>query len=295
MALRPGEVASFAALIGEYRSAMPIHGTATRLLTTLAVAALAAVLIVPPPVSASSAPVLVYATKIVERHDPACRPSRSEPFICAYVRFEYPVIKRAPTPAAAARLNDVVREYLVTGWEEPKPASIEQAADTVMRGLEYEKRDGQSFAWWVDVTVAILYQSAAILSLKFDSRSFGGGVHPNRNATFASFTAKTGAKVALDDVLVPGHRARLTRIAENAFRAQHDIKPGMTLRDAGYEFFKNDAFALNDNFWFGPRGVTFFYNNYEIAPYAMGWSEVFLSYQQITGLIRSNGLLRSMR
>lgn len=57
---------------------------------------------------------------------------------------------------------------------------------------------------------------------------------PNHTAAFANFNAMTGAKITFDAMLIARYRAPLTRIAENEFRAQHDIKPGMTLRDAGY-------------------------------------------------------------
>ena len=41
--------------------------------------------------------------------------------------------------------------------------------------------------------------------------------------------------------------------------------------------------------------MTFFYNTYEIAPYAMGTTELPLSYRVIGELIRPDGLLGPMR
>ena len=262
----------------------------------LAVAVLAAALLALPP-AAAPAPAVVYAVRTVERHDPACRPSKGDRFSCAHIRFEYPVIESAPAPAAADALNRAVRDFLLTSSGEPrKYASLDAAMDAFMRDYQrYKPQTSVPNAYWEERTVSILYQSPAIFSVKFDLSFFTGGAHPQYAATFTSFNAATGAKIALDDVLVAGFGPRLTRIAENRFRARNGIKPGMTLRDAGYIFFKNDTFALNDNFWFGPKGVTFFYNTYEIAPYAMGTTELLLTYRQINELIRPDGLLRSMR
>jgi hypothetical protein len=114
---------------------------------------------------------------------------------------------------------------------------------------------------------------------------------PQYASVFTSFHAATGAKIGLADVLVPGYGPHLTRIAENKFRTVKGIKPGMTLHDAGSFFFKNDTFALNDNFWIGPKGITFFYNPYEIASYAMGTTELLLTYGEIRDLIKPSGLL----
>jgi Deacetylase PdaC/Protein of unknown function (DUF3298) len=262
----------------------------------VAVAALAAILVALPGVAAP-APVIVYTVKTVERHDPACRLSRSDLFRCPHILFEYPVVERTPRPAVAAAINQAVRDFLVTSVGEPrKYASIEAAMHAFMKEYEeYKKQGNAATGYWEERTVAILYQSPAMVSVQFDTSFYFGGAHPQYAATFASFNATTGATIKLDDVLVAGYRPRLTRIGESVFRTQAGIKPGTTLYDAGYIFFKNGRFALNDNFWFGPKGVTFFYNTYEIAAYAMGTTQLLLTYRQIKDLIRPDGLLRSMR
>lgn len=56
-----------------------------------------------------------------------------------------------------------------------------------------------------------------------------------------------------------------------------------------------DAFALTENFWIGPKGLTFYYNPYEIAPWALGTTELLLTYREIRDLIKPDGLLGSMR
>lgn len=261
-----------------------------------AVGALVATLIALP-LSAAPAPAIAYRTQSVEWHDPACRPAQSDVFACPHILFEYPVIERAPTPAGAAAINRAVREFLLTSIGEPRRyPSLEAIIEEFKKGYEdYKAQPGAHSAYWEDKTVTIVYQSPAIVSVRFDLSFFSGGLHPQYAATFTSFNAATGMRIRLDDVLVAGFGPRLARIAENEFRTQHDIKPGTTLRDAGFIFFKNDTFALNDNFWFGPKGVTFFYNTYEIAPYSMGTTELVLPYRLIGLLIRPDGLLRTMR
>ena len=264
--------------------------------TLLAAGVLAATLIALP-CAAATAQAAMYSIKRVEWHDPACRPSNSDEFSCAHILFEYPLIERAPAPAAAAAINRSVREFLLTSIGEPRRYPSFEATIEAFKEW-YEDYKGQArvpTAFWERKTVAIVYQSPAIVSVKFDLSFYTGGLHPQYAATFTSFNATTGARIRLDDVLVAGYRPRLTRIAENEFRTQLGIMPGMTLRDAGYIFFNDDIFALNDNFWFGPKGVIFFYNPYEIAPYSMGTTELLLPYRLIGSLISPDGLLRTMR
>lgn len=211
--------------------------------------------------------------------------------------FTYPVIQRAPRPAAAAAINVAVREFLLRSVGEPRRhKSIDAAmAAFIQEYQDLKQQPGAPGSFWEERTVTILYQSAAIASLKFDVSFFFGGAHPNYAATFTSFNLMTGARVTLADVLVAGYERPLAQIGEREFRISHGIKPGTSLRDAGYTFFKNDTFALNDNFWLGPTGVTFYYNTYEIAPYSMGVTELLLPYPQIRELIKPGGLVGPMR
>jgi hypothetical protein len=55
--------------------------------------------------------------------------------------------------------------------------------------------------------------------------------------------------------------------------------------------FENDQFFLPDNFAIVEEGITFFYNSYEIAPYAMGATELILRYDELKGIMPKNGVL----
>lgn len=242
--------------------------------------------------TAATLPELTYSIKTVERHDSACPLSGSDTSGCSHILFKYPVIERAPTNALAAAVNQAVSQFLTT----PMSAGARQYASVAAAIDAFRPEYGgwRRLAFWEDRIVIIVYQSPAFVSLRFAWASYRGGEHANSAVLFTSFNAKTGTAITLTDVLVPGYRSRLTRIAEQEFRALKGIAPGTPLRDAGYTF-KNDTFALNDNFWLGAKGVTFFYNDYEIAPYGKGATEVFVPYAEIRGLIKPDGLLASMR
>jgi hypothetical protein len=226
---------------------------------------------------AAPPPSIGYTTKTVERREPKCS-ADADAFHCPHITFKYPVIERAPQPGAAAAINQAITDFLLTSIGEPrKYKSIDAAMTEFMQGYQaYKQLPGTTSAYWEERTVTVRYQSDRIVSLNFEVSFFLGGLHPQYASVFTSFTAATGVKIRLADVLVPGYGPRLTRIAENRFRAVNGIKPGTTLHDAGYIFFKNDTFALSDNFWIGPKGITFFYNPYEIAPHSMGTTELLL-------------------
>ena len=236
-----------------------------------------------------------YTMKTVERRDPKC-PADADAYHCAHITFKYPVIERAPQRSAAAAINQAITDFLLTSVGEPrKYKSIDAIMTEFIQMVQESKQLPGTGAYFEERSVTVRYQSDRIVSLNFEVSFFSGGLHPQYASVFTSFNAATGAKIRLADVLVPGYGPRLTRIAENKFRAIKGIKPGMTLHDAGYIFFKNDTFALNDNFWIGPKGITFFYNTYEIASYAMGTTELLLTYEEIRDLIKPSGLLGHLR
>ena len=77
----------------------------------------------------------------------------------------------------------------------------------------------------------------------------------------------------------------LVKAAEAAFRKQRELSPESDLLENGFEFPDN-RFRLNDNYGFTNDGVVFFYNSYEIAPYAAGPSEVFIPYSEISDWLK---------
>ena len=238
----------------------------------------------------------VYTTKKIEHWDPTC-PPHPDAFTCPHIAFTYPVIEEAPDPATATAINQAIADFLLTSIGEPrKSASIDEAITAFWKGYqEYRRIGGTDRAYWEDRTVTILYQSDRIISLNFVLSFATGGLHPQYTSTFTCFNALTGARISLDDVLVPGYEPQLTQIAERKFRTVKGIEPGRSLDDAGYVFFKNHTFAFTHNFWIGPAGLTFFYNLYEIAPYSMGTTELLLTYSEIRDLIAPDGLLGPMR
>ena len=243
--------------------------------------------------AAAPGPTVVYTTKIVERHGPQC--SRGLSDCPVYIRFRYPVIVRAANPAVARAITGAIDDFLLTGLgESRKFSSVEAEMDEFMRSYEEFRKVSPGIGYSEDRNVCVLYQANGIFSLDFDLGWFFGTAHPDGTRTFANFDERTGRQIRLADVLAVGFQPRLTHIAEKHFRESKGLKPTDSLREAGYEF-PNDAFALNDNFSIGAKGITFLYNTYEIASYADGPTELFLTYHEIKDLLKPGGLLGSLR
>ena len=99
---------------------------------------------------------------------------------------------------------------------------------------------------------------------------------------YQSFYLKTGEKIVIGDSTV---LKQLTTIAEKEFRRMRNIPDGEPLSKAGY-WFENDEFYLNDNFAIVDDGLIFYFNSYEIAPYALGPAEIFLKGKQAENIVK---------
>jgi hypothetical protein len=72
----------------------------------------------------------------------------------------------------------------------------------------------------------------------------------------------------------------LTKIAEQIFRKVKEIPDTASLNENYFEF-PDDTFQLNKNYGFKKEGIVFYYNNYEIAPYAAGPTDVVIAYEHL--------------
>ncbi|HMG09958.1 MAG TPA: RsiV family protein, partial [Mucilaginibacter sp.] len=97
---------------------------------------------------------------------------------------------------------------------------------------------------------------------------------------------KANKDIALNDLFETGYQDKLKGIAEAIFRKDEKLSDTASL--ANDYFFKDNKFALNDNFSITPTGFKFIYNQYEIKPYAAGITTLVIPYSQIKSLLRPN-------
>ena len=111
---------------------------------------------------------------------------------------------------------------------------------------------------------------------------YEGGAHGINQLVVMNFDNKTGQQLTLADVFVPGYEQPLCDILQEALIEKVDAKDVDDLRSRGYLYSMN-MFAP-ENFVLGKDEVTFVYNPYEIAPYAMGMVELTIDNDELEKL-----------
>ena len=113
---------------------------------------------------------------------------------------------------------------------------------------------------------------------------YEGGAHGINQRLVMNFDRKTGEQIELKDVFVPGFEQTLNNILLKALMAETGSKNENDLREKGY-LYSMDMFAPA-NFVLGKNSIAFIYNPYEIAPYAMGMTELELTYDELKSILK---------
>jgi hypothetical protein len=233
---------------------------------------------------------LVYETKILKKEleTPAHDSDES-----ALIEFQYPEIQRAPNTSALESLKNSINDFLLNPvYQGSKPDTVEEnMEDFLEKSQKFFGEFPDSYRhYYIKRTVSIVHEESELACLEFTEDFYTGGAHPNAHRVYKNFNLATGELIKLDEIFNPGYEVPLRIVAEKEFRQSQGLSPEASLKKAGY-FFEDDKFFLNNNFMIGGRGITFYYNNYEIAPYALGPTVLTLDYESIKDLIDKEGLL----
>ena len=121
-------------------------------------------------------------------------------------------------------------------------------------------------------------------SYAMDVYEYTGGAHGNRYLLIQNYDLETGDMVNEQDLFIDDYYEPLKILLLNALIAQTDnAESKRDLRRMGYSVAD---VVPNENFYVTQEGITYVYNPYEIAPYAMGCIEIFLPWETVRPLIR---------
>ena len=110
-----------------------------------------------------------------------------------------------------------------------------------------------------------------------------GGAHPTTFNTIACFDPATGTEITLNDIFTEGYEEPLLEMLTRKLMKDEGVSTVEGLQEKGY--FGEEMFITN-NFILGADSLTFLYNRYEIAPYAMGDRLISLDYETLKEIMK---------
>lgn len=225
---------------------------------------------------------LSYTYKTI--HERAADCGNKPDSACTVVQVKYPVFTGQKT------LNDSVTRKLTGLFAmDGKPdSSIELMSKKFLQAYtDFKKSDPRSAMYFeLNSQAKVIIQDSGLTSLEISGYTFQGGAHGSSVTVFINWNTKANKDFTLNDLFTEGYHHKLDSIAEKIFRKDEKLSDTASL--ANNYFFKDNKFALNDNFLITPIGLKFLYNQYEIKPYAAGTTTLVIPYSQIKSLLRPN-------
>ncbi|MCX6147416.1 MAG: RsiV family protein [Candidatus Kapabacteria bacterium] len=185
-------------------------------------------------------------------------------------------------------IDNFVNDYLVSDFK-----SIEDDKDSDSNPADEKNiEDDDMLAeqdWYFHNFMEITLNESNLISVSCQTSDYMGGAHGGYNNTNININTLTGNYITLDSILKPGYKKKLDSLGRIAFANYINIPlDSLDNHIKEYFWFNNSKFELNNNFEITYTGLNFVFNQYEIASYADGIFEVFLSYNIIKDLIRED-------
>ncbi len=149
--------------------------------------------------------------------------------------------------------------------------------------------DGNTPMWYwyyMNLNNKIIFQNEALLSYAVHYSDYTGGAHGSYYITYTNIDLNSLTTITEEDLFAPNYQKKLADIIINRLMIQNNVSTKEELLEIGY--FDIDDIFPNKNFWLNDEGIHYAFNQYEIAPYVMGVTEVDIPYEDLTEILNPN-------
>lgn len=208
----------------------------------------------------------------------------------SYCKCRYPVFSGG---AHADDVNRMLQSYIADSTaispgdgKSRGGKSIELLADEFLKDYEgFRKEFGSELPYQFDLSCSVPLNRPGYLTVDISWDAYTGGAHGMHHTEFLVFDTATGKRLKPEDVFVPGFATVLNRLIDAKFRQMKGLLKTERLDGEKGTLFEN-VIRHNDNFALGDKGIVFFYNEYEIAAYAFGPTEIELVYGELQDILK---------
>ena len=179
----------------------------------------------------------------------------------------------SPEEATAKYTEDYLNNY--KDLEDEYKAEVAKADETPV---------GAWFSYFEMSSDDIAYNKNDILSYTVNFENYTGGAHGAHSFTNHVIDMKTGNLIKEDDIFIEGFQEDLAQILIDRIAKQNTVENPKELENIG--IFSIDEIFPNGNFLIDDNGITYTFNEYEIAAYVVGATNVHLPYEEIQYLLK---------
>lgn len=256
--------------------------------------------------SATVAEAIEYDSISIEKKIPLIEPNDTTlPFADFKINMLYPV-----KFGNAEQLERLQQVFLGTFFNDKVYDSMSprQAANTYTQKYEewYQqmktefeadkaRMNGEVPQWyWYSRSLKneLVYQKENLLVYAVMVEDYQGGAHGSWQVTYFNIDLDDQVTISEQDLFGADYQPKLKEVIIQQLMADNGVSTPEGLIEQG--FFPTEELQLNNNFWINDKGIHYLFNQYEIAPYAMGPIEVTLPYDSIKHLLTEDNIVSKL-
>lgn len=145
---------------------------------------------------------------------------------------------------------------------------------------------GAWYSYYENSSDEIRFNRSDILSFTVYLENYTGGAHGAHACNNRAINLKTGKLITERDIFVDDYQDTLAALLVNKIAQENNVSDPKELENAG--FFSVEEIYPNNNFLIDDKGITYTFNEYEIAAYVVGQTNVFLPYSELQLILRKD-------
>ncbi len=179
-------------------------------------------------------------------------------FVSSYFGENYEQL--SPEEAVRKYTDDYLAAY--KDLEEDYKAEVAKSDETPV---------GSWFSYYEMSSDDIAFNQDDIISYTVSFENYTGGAHGAHSYNNHVVNLKTGKPITEEEIFVDNYQDNLARILVDQIAKQNNVSDAKELENIG--FFSVDEIFPNGNFLVDETGITYSFNEYEIAAYVVGVHE----------------------
>ncbi|MDR1683339.1 MAG: RsiV family protein [Candidatus Symbiothrix sp.] len=211
-----------------------------------------------------------------------------------YVEFTY------PDSADDASLESLQRIFMEKTFGEAFVGlSPQQALDTCaaeyFQFLNDAKQDNDNSvpisAYYNRISNIVVLNGSRFISSVVYSEGYFGGAHGWKEITGFVIDLATGKLLTENDFAGEKYEQNMSDVLVRKIMEKNAVTTEMELENLGYDV---SVIRPNGNFSIDNHGLTYYFNEYEIAPYSLGGTKITIPYEELEIYILSNSPLTTL-
>jgi hypothetical protein len=188
--------------------------------------------------------------------------------------------------------EQAVAEYCKQYIEEFKEFEDPDLYESVYDEDEMIYEDETGYACYTYLDNRLLFNQSGFISFVVESNSYQGGAHSSKSVQGYVVDVETGELLQEDHFAGHGYKANLSRLLADKIAEANDLEKTEDLENLGY----NDLSDIgpNNNFTLDEKGITYYFNENEIAGTMVGLTRVFIPYSELNVYIAGNSPIETL-